>query len=100
MGVEELRNQLKKQETFRKTGVVLSQPNRTVYAQQLQTLLLEADEDANELDDSDSGIDGRSVYRRSTGKSRKRRRALTSFMGYEWTEEEKDAFEVEAIVGK
>eukprot|EP00965_Chrysotila_dentata_P111657 3692204-Pleurochrysis_carterae.AAC.1 len=92
MGVEDLRDQLKKHKLLGKTGFTATQPNRTVYVLQLQTLLLEADEDAKDLDDGDSSIDGRSVRRRVTG-SRKRRCGLTSYMGYEWTEEEEDAFE-------
>eukprot|EP00965_Chrysotila_dentata_P154725 5112460-Pleurochrysis_carterae.AAC.1 len=91
MGVEDLRDQLKKHKALGKTGFVVSQPNRTAYVLQLQTLLLEADKDANDLNDGDSGIDGRSVRRRSTSRSRSRR-ALTSDMGYEQTEEEEDAF--------
>eukprot|EP00965_Chrysotila_dentata_P209642 6185411-Pleurochrysis_carterae.AAC.8 len=47
-----------------------------------------------------TGVDGRSIRRRLTVRSRKRRLGLTSYMGYEWPEEEEDAFEVEAIVGK
>eukprot|EP00965_Chrysotila_dentata_P096870 3201570-Pleurochrysis_carterae.AAC.1 len=61
MGVEDLRDQL-----LGKTGFALSLPNRTTYVLQLQKLLLEANEDANDLEDGDSGIDGRSVRRRAT----------------------------------
>eukprot|EP00965_Chrysotila_dentata_P189795 6173513-Pleurochrysis_carterae.AAC.3 len=100
MGVEDFRDQHKKHKALGKTGFVVSQRNRTAYVLQLQTLLLEADEDANNLDDGDSGIDGQSVRSHLIGRSRKRRRGLTSYMGYEWTEEEKDAFQVEGIVGK
>eukprot|EP00965_Chrysotila_dentata_P148673 4909414-Pleurochrysis_carterae.AAC.4 len=67
---------------------------------QLQTLLLETNEDANDLKDGDSGIDGRSVRRRATVRGRKRKRGLRSYTGYEWTEEEEEAFEVEAVFGK
>eukprot|EP00965_Chrysotila_dentata_P224470 6194190-Pleurochrysis_carterae.AAC.1 len=93
MGVDDLRDQLKQHKALGKHGFVVSQPNRTAYVLQLQTLLLEVDEDANDLEDSDSGIDDRSVRRRSTGRSRRRRRGLTSYMGYEWTKEKEDAFE-------
>eukprot|EP00965_Chrysotila_dentata_P033866 1127644-Pleurochrysis_carterae.AAC.1 len=60
MGVEDLRDLLKKHKLLGKTGFALSLLNRTAYVLQLQTLLLEANEDANDLDDGDSGIDGRS----------------------------------------
>eukprot|EP00965_Chrysotila_dentata_P144349 4768483-Pleurochrysis_carterae.AAC.1 len=61
MGVEDLRDQLKKHKLLAgKTGFALSLPNRKAYVLQLQTLLLEANEDANDLEDGDSGIDGRS----------------------------------------
>eukprot|EP00965_Chrysotila_dentata_P086893 2867859-Pleurochrysis_carterae.AAC.1 len=66
MGVEDLRDQLKKHKLLGKTGFALSLPNRTAYVLKLQTLLLEANEDANDLKDGDSGIDGRSVRRRAT----------------------------------
>eukprot|EP00965_Chrysotila_dentata_P179661 5932695-Pleurochrysis_carterae.AAC.1 len=66
MGVEDLRDPLKKHKLLGKTGFALSLPNRTTYVLQLQTLLLEADEDANDLEDGDSGIDGRNVRRRAT----------------------------------
>eukprot|EP00965_Chrysotila_dentata_P166640 5501717-Pleurochrysis_carterae.AAC.1 len=100
MGVENLRDQPKKHELLGKTGFALSLLNRTAYVLQLRTLLLEANEDANDrVEDGDSGIDGRSVRRRATVRGRKRRRGVRSYMGYEWTEEEK-AFEVEAVVGK
>eukprot|EP00965_Chrysotila_dentata_P022347 739439-Pleurochrysis_carterae.AAC.1 len=99
MGVEDLRGQLKKHELLGKTGFALSLPNRTAYVLQLQTLLIEANEDANDLEDGDSGINGRSVQRRAAVRGRKLRRGLRSYMGDAWTEEE-EAFEVEAVVGK
>eukprot|EP00965_Chrysotila_dentata_P077629 2561474-Pleurochrysis_carterae.AAC.1 len=101
MGVEDLRGQLRKHRLLGKNCFALSLPNRTAYVLQLQTLLLEANEDANDLEDGDSGIDGRSVWRRATVRGRRKRgRRLRFYMGYEWTEEEEKAFEVEAVVGK
>eukprot|EP00965_Chrysotila_dentata_P180207 5949837-Pleurochrysis_carterae.AAC.1 len=44
MGVEDLRDQLKKHKLLGKTGFALSLPNRTAYVLQQQTLLLEANE--------------------------------------------------------
>eukprot|EP00965_Chrysotila_dentata_P259984 6213746-Pleurochrysis_carterae.AAC.1 len=97
MGVEDLRDQLKKHTLLGKTGFTLSLPNRTAYVLQLQTLLLEANEDANDLKDGDSGIDSRSLRRRATVRGRMRRRGLRSYMGCEWTEKkEEEVFEVEA----
>eukprot|EP00965_Chrysotila_dentata_P068050 2251166-Pleurochrysis_carterae.AAC.1 len=49
MGVEDLRDQLKNYKLLGKTGFALSLHNRTAYVLQLQTLLLEANEDANDL---------------------------------------------------
>eukprot|EP00965_Chrysotila_dentata_P180772 5966871-Pleurochrysis_carterae.AAC.1 len=66
MGVEDLRDQLKNHKLLGKTCFALFLPNRTAYALQLQTLLREANEDANDLKDGKSGIDGRSVRRRAT----------------------------------
>eukprot|EP00965_Chrysotila_dentata_P144111 4760655-Pleurochrysis_carterae.AAC.1 len=83
MGVEDLRDQLKMEhKLLGKTGFALSLPNRTAYVLQLQTLLLEANENANDLEDGDSGIDGRNVRRRASVRGRKRRRGLRSYMGY------------------
>eukprot|EP00965_Chrysotila_dentata_P075985 2511256-Pleurochrysis_carterae.AAC.1 len=73
MGAENLRDQLKKHTLLGKTGFALSLPNRTAYVLQLQTLLLEANEDANDLEDNDSSIDGRRFRRRATVRGRKRR---------------------------
>eukprot|EP00965_Chrysotila_dentata_P042223 1400494-Pleurochrysis_carterae.AAC.1 len=100
MGVENLRDQLKKDKLLGKTGFALFLPNRKAYVLQLQTLLVDANEDANDLEDGDSGIDGRSVRRRAAVRGRKRRRGLRFYMSYEGTEEEKEAFEVMAVVGK
>eukprot|EP00965_Chrysotila_dentata_P059561 1976599-Pleurochrysis_carterae.AAC.1 len=102
MGVEDLRDQFTKHKLLNKTGFALSLPNRTTYVLQLQTLLLEANEEANNLEDGDSGIDGRSDRRCAIVRGRKRRRGLRSYMGYEWTGEEEEAVKdkVEAVVGK
>eukprot|EP00965_Chrysotila_dentata_P173177 5715120-Pleurochrysis_carterae.AAC.1 len=105
MGVEDLRDQHKKHKLLGKIGFALSLPNRTAYVVQLQVLLLEANnEDANDLEDGDSGIDGRSVRRRATVRGRTRRRGLRSYTwaATEWIEKEEseEAFEVEAVVGK
>eukprot|EP00965_Chrysotila_dentata_P263416 6214827-Pleurochrysis_carterae.AAC.5 len=100
MGVEEVRDKLKMHTASGKSGFVVFQPNHTAYILQLHAFLLKADEDANDFDDGDFGIDGRSIRRRVTG-SRKRRRGLTFYMGCEWTEEEQeDAFDVKVIVRK
>eukprot|EP00965_Chrysotila_dentata_P241693 6204427-Pleurochrysis_carterae.AAC.4 len=88
MGVEDLRGALKKHKLLGKTNFALSLPNRTAYMLQLQMLLLEADEDANNLEDGDSSINGRSIWCRATVRGRKPRRGLRSYMGYKWTEEE------------
>eukprot|EP00965_Chrysotila_dentata_P047490 1574975-Pleurochrysis_carterae.AAC.7 len=68
MGVEDLRDQLKKHRLLDKSKMfLLFLPNRTAYVLQLQTLLLETNEDANDLEDGNIGIEGRSVRRRATG---------------------------------
>eukprot|EP00965_Chrysotila_dentata_P235595 6200851-Pleurochrysis_carterae.AAC.1 len=72
MGVEDLRDQLEKHKLLGKTGFTLTLPNRTAYLLQLQMLLLEANKDANDLEDGESGIDGRSLRRRATVRGRKR----------------------------
>ena len=52
----------------------------------------------------ESGIEGRTIKRkpRDGGKKKKgkRKAGVREYMGHEWTEEEEDSFEVEAIVGK
>eukprot|EP00965_Chrysotila_dentata_P096152 3176670-Pleurochrysis_carterae.AAC.1 len=83
MGVDDLRDRFKKHKLLGKTGLALSPPNRTAYVLKLQTLLLEAIEDANDSEHGDSDIDDRSVRRRTTVRDRKRRRGLRSYMGYE-----------------
>ena len=51
-------------------------------------------------------IDGRSVKRKGRGggkqggKSQKRKKGEREYMGYFWTEEEEESFEVDALVGK
>lgn len=109
MGNDALKDQLKKQKVLGKTGFTATQANRTAYILQLQTLLLEADADANDLAEGDSGITGRNIKRKAsvrkqTGggdkKAGKKRKGVHEWMGFEWTDEEADGFEVEAIVGK
>lgn len=102
-----LSDQLRKHKLLGKKGFTVTQGNRTAYVLQLQTLLLEADAGANDLPEGESGIDGRNVKRKvgsggggkAKGKKRKKP-GVTEWMGYEWTEEEAEGFEVEAIVGK
>eukprot|EP00965_Chrysotila_dentata_P208613 6184800-Pleurochrysis_carterae.AAC.1 len=86
MGVEGLRDQLKKHKLLGKTGFALSLPNRTAYVLQLQTLLLEENANANDrVEDGDAGIDRCSVRRRATvrGQILESRCGLRSYMGYE-----------------
>eukprot|EP00962_Isochrysis_galbana_P051251 scaffold22626_cov108-Isochrysis_galbana.AAC.2 len=105
MGIDDLKDQLKKHKLNGKTGFNVSHPNRTAYVLLLQTLLLQADSSANDLPEGDSGIEGRNIKRKARvagggKKKRKRPAGVTEYMGYEWTKEEEDEFEVEAIVGK
>lgn len=102
MSNEALKDQLKKHKAMGKVGFTLTQPNRTAFVLQVQTLLLEADKEANDLAEGDSGIEGRNIKRKvsSAAKKGKRKARVTEYMGYEWTEEEEDDFEVEAIVGR
>eukprot|EP00965_Chrysotila_dentata_P120653 3989837-Pleurochrysis_carterae.AAC.2 len=60
MGIEDMRDQLTKHKLLGKTGFALSLPNRTACVLQQQRLFLEANKDANDLEDGDSGIDRRS----------------------------------------
>ena len=96
-----------------KKGFTLTQSSRTAYVLQLQTLLLEADPTANDLEDGDSGIDGRSVKRKAktagtkggVKKKGKKRKSdedddVIYYMDYSWTTEEEESFTVDAIVGK
>ena len=100
----DLQDQLKHHKLIgKKTGFTISQPNRLAYVLQLQAVLSEAHGSAaNDLPDGDSGIEGRNVKRKArsegSGKKKKRRKG-TEYMGYCWTAEEEDDFEVEAIVG-
>ena len=91
-----LKDQLKKHKLLGKKGFVVSQKNCTAYVLQLQTLLLEADPTANDLPAGDSGIVGRNIKRKAIGGSKKRKKGTTYYLGYEWTEEEEDDFEVGA----
>ena len=104
-GNDALKDQLKKHKLLGKSTAkfTISQPNRTAYILQLQTLLLEANPHANDLAPGDSGIKGRNIKRKEgagnkAGKKRKPNERY--YMGYVWTAEEEDDFEVEAIVGK
>ena len=110
MGNDALADQLKKHKLLGATGFAVTQSNRIAYVLQLQTLLLVADAGANDLLEGDSGIIGRNIKRKARvaggtsskgmcGK-RKRRTGVTEYMDYEWTEEEEDGFEVEALVGR
>eukprot|EP00966_Prymnesium_polylepis_P179729 4161368-Prymnesium_polylepis.1 len=110
MGNEALKDQLKKRKLLGATGFTVTQPNRTAYVLQLQTLLLAADPAANDLSEGDSGIVGRNIKRKTSvkasgggkvaGKKRKKGDMTRFYMDYSWTEEEEDSFKVEAIVGK
>ena len=101
MAVDTLKDQLKLRKLNGAKGFTVTQANRTAYVLQLHVLLLAADPQSNDLPEGDSGIDGREVVRKSTGKGKgKRKKGVTYYEGYCWTEEEEDAFEVEAIVGK
>ncbi|EOD05234.1 hypothetical protein EMIHUDRAFT_198838 [Emiliania huxleyi CCMP1516] len=100
---DELVDQLRKHKLLGKKGFTVTQPNREAYFLQLQTLLLEADPAANDLEDGDSGITGRGIRKKSAGgggKRKKKKKGVIYYMDYEWTEEEQDDFEVSAIVGK
>ena len=59
VNIAALRDQLKKHKLMGKKGSAVTQINRTAYALTLQTLLLQADPEANDLPDAESGIDGR-----------------------------------------
>lgn len=102
MSNEALKDQLKKYKVMGKVGFTTTQPNRTAFVLQLQALLLEFDNQANDLSEGDSGIEGRNIKRKTNGGARngKRKARITEYMGYEWTAEEEDDFEVEAIVGR
>jgi len=100
---DELVDQLRKHKLLGKKGFTVTQPNREAYFLQLQTLLLEADPAANDLEDGDSGITGRGIRKKSAGgggKRKKKKKGVIYYMDYEWTQEEEDDFEVSAIVGK
>ena len=83
---DELVDQLRKHKLLGKKGFTVTQPNREAYFLQLQTLLLEADPAANDLEDGDSAspaaasaaspaaASGRS-RRAAVARGRRRRRA-------------------------
>ena len=92
---EALKDQLKKHKLLgkSKTKFTVTQPNRTAFVLQLQTLLLEANPKANDLEPGDSGITGRNIKRKSSGGggSKKRKQpGMRYYMDYSWTEEEED----------
>ena len=102
MGNDELKDQLKAHKLLGKTGFTVSLPNRTALVLQLQALLNEADpKGANDLEDGDSGIEGRAIRRKAAapggrGRGGKRKKTET-YMGYEW--DSTADYQVEAIVG-
>lgn len=106
---EALTDQLKLRKLQGATGFTVTQSNRTAYVLQLQTLMLTADADANDLPPAESGIEGRNIKRKARaadsskrGSDRRKRKAPPGeieYMGHFWTKEEAD-FEVEALAGK
>ena len=99
MGMADLQDQLNKRKLAGAKGYNVTQPNRTAAVLQLQSLLLEADPAANDLPEGDSGIKGRLIQRRVAGGKRKKGK-LQTYEGYEWTVEEENDFEVDALVGR
>jgi hypothetical protein len=103
MGEDALKDQLRKHKLLGKKGFNVSQPNRTARVLALQALMLEADAAANDLEEGDSGIEGRGIKRkvRGQGKAPKKKQKgapkVQEYMGYEWTDD--DPFVLEAIVG-
>ena len=109
MSVDSLKDQLRKHKLLGKTSFTMP-PTRSLCVLQLQTLLLEMDPEASDLPEGESGIEGHRVKRKSSSKAkgkassgpkakRKRSSDVREYMGYEWTAEEEDSFQVEAIVG-
>ena len=106
MSNDDLKDQLKKHKLrLGKTGFTVSKlPNRTalVIVLQLQALLNEADpKGANDLEDGDSGIEGRAIRRKAAapggrGRGGKRKKTET-YMGYEW--DNGADYNLDAIVG-
>ena len=94
--INELKDQLKKHKKLGKSGFTLTQSNRPAYILHAQTLMLEADAEANDLPDGESGIEGRGVRCKSKsaggGAKKKRKKGMIYWMDYEWTEEEQDCF--------
>ena len=102
MGNDELKDQLRAHKLKGKTGFSLSLPNRTALILQLQALLNEADpQGANDLEDGDSGIEGRAVRRKAAGGGgrgrNKRKKNVETYMGYEW--DNLADYDLDAIVG-
>ena len=104
LGNDDLKDQLKKHKLLGKTGFTVSLPNRTALVLQLQALLNEADPlGANDLEDGDSGIEGRAVRRKAAapaggrGRGRGKRKKVQTYMGYEW--DHCADYNLDAIVG-
>ena len=102
MSNDDLKDQLKKHKLLGKTGFTVSLPNRTALVLQLQALLNEADPvGANDLDDGDSGIDGRAIRRKAApsvrGGKNKRKKTVQTYMGYEF--DNTADYNLDAIVG-
>eukprot|EP00965_Chrysotila_dentata_P118783 3927576-Pleurochrysis_carterae.AAC.1 len=101
MGVEDLPDQLKKHKLLGKTGFTFNLPNRTAYVLQLQTLLSRPTRIRTTSRTATPASTAAAFGAvRLTVQGRKRRRGLRSYMAYEWIEEEEEALEVEAVVGK
>ena len=111
MSVDDLKDQLKGYKLQGKTGFSLTQPNRAAYVLQVQALMSEVlGSGCNDLNDGDSGVEGRGVRRRKVGmdadvssaagtkKKAKSRRKVVEYLGWEWYETEK--FNIEKLIGK
>ena len=114
MGNDELKDQLKAYKLQGKTGFKLTHKDRAAYVIQVQTLMSEAiGTAANDLEDGDSGVDGRGVRKRKVARNEatagggekpggKKRKAppkkIVEYNGFEWYEDEE--FEIEKLIGK
>ena len=103
------------EEALGRTLELVRSLNRTARVLALQALMLEADPAANDLEDGDSGIEGRGIKRKARAgkdqdaeaegapkkkKKKKKGPKMNEWMGYEWTTQEEADFKVEAVVGK
>ena len=108
----DLADQLKYHKLVRKqTGFTVTQKNRTAYVLQLQSLLSDWHNDANDLKDGDAGIEGRGIKRKvrvpavggASGGSKKAKTSAVNVAldedgnAVEW--EDGEECEVEAVVG-